>query len=101
MLILRDDQVIETFTSPGLPPTWIETIDVENEEYEFCDTDGQRFIGKITKGKNFYSLDTFELVPDGAPNIDNLTSILDRALFVERNKQVIKIHDFRASELGL
>ena len=54
MLILRDDPVIEVFASPDNPPNWIEPIDIENEEYSFCDDNGQRYAGLITQPAGWF-----------------------------------------------
>jgi hypothetical protein len=32
MIMLRDDQMIEIFRSADAPPSWVEAIDIENEE---------------------------------------------------------------------
>jgi hypothetical protein len=45
IFILRDDLVLEVFDTSDNPPNWIEPIDIENEEYSFCDDHGQRYGG--------------------------------------------------------
>lgn len=95
MLILRDDPVIETFESPEKPPTWIEAIDVENQEYQFCDDRGQRYIGKIKKGKGFFSQDTFELIPDGVPDKANLETLLNKAERIEAGDQFKTLEELK------
>src|SRR5262245_55512294 len=40
VIMLRDDPVIEVFDSPDAPPNWIEWIDIENGEYQFCKIKG-------------------------------------------------------------
>jgi hypothetical protein len=94
MLIRRDDPVIETFESPDNPPNWIETIDVENQEYQFCDDQGQRYIGKIKKG-GFFSHDTFELIPDGLPDRSNLAKMLDSAEMIEAGDRFATLDELR------
>jgi hypothetical protein len=83
MLILRDDSVIETFASPDSPPTWIEAIDVENGEYEFCDDRGQKYIGKILKGEGFRAVDDLELVPDGPADMAHALKMIEEAVDIE------------------
>jgi len=83
MLILRDDRVLETFDSPQAPPSWIEAVDVENGEYEFCSDLGQRYIGTIHRAKGMFDHDTFELIPDGVASEENLEKILNQAVSIE------------------
>jgi hypothetical protein len=45
MIMLRDDQVIEVFDSPDDPPSWIEAIDIENGEYQFCEEHANGMLG--------------------------------------------------------
>lgn len=94
MLILRDDPVIETFESPEKPPNWIETIDVKNQEYQFCDDTGQRYVGKIKK-RGFFSADTFELIPDGPPDRANLAKMLDEAEMIEAGDRFATLEELR------
>ncbi len=95
MLILRDDPVIETFDSPSNPPNWIETIDVKNCEYQFCDHLGQKYIGRIKKGKGFFSSETFELIPDGTPNVENLHVLLEKAEMIESGDRFASLDELK------
>ena len=83
MLILRDDLILETFESPDQPPTWIEWIDIENEEYEFCSDRGHRYIGKV-RGDG--GLGEWTLVPAGTPDLENAVSLVHRAVGIERSQ---------------
>jgi len=85
MLILRDDPVLELFESPLTPPNWIEAIDIENKEYSFCDDQGQIYVGVITKPSGWFQPTTFELRPDGKPDIANALALIDRARVLEPN----------------
>lgn len=95
MLILRDDMVVETFDSPEHPPDWIETIDVENQEYEFCDDRGQRYVGKIEKGKGWLSRNGYRLVPVGQPDPAFLFAFLARATCIEPGGRFSSLDDLK------
>lgn len=71
--MLRDDAVIEIFDSPDRPPDWIEGVDVENGEYEFCDDRGQRYVGVITRSSSWWRQPEFELRPEGQSNVKTLS----------------------------
>ena len=94
MIILRDDRVIETFEDPRQPPNWIETIDIKNQEYEFCDDYGQVYKGKIKKG-GFFSLDTYELVPEGTPDKENLNRLLSKAVMIEEGDRFQTLEELK------
>jgi hypothetical protein len=89
MIILRDDPVIEIFDSPEAPPSWIEWIDIENGEYQFCDDKGQRYVGAVTHPKGrferWFKEPTFALRPEGTPNLKNVLELVDKAEFLESN----------------
>jgi hypothetical protein len=85
MMILRDDQVIEVFDSPLAPPDWIEAIDIENGEYQFCDDTGQRFVGEITKPSGFFRQAEWRLRPDGEPDVQNALDLIAKAKMIEPN----------------
>ena len=85
MLILRDDPVIEIFESPDNPPDWIEAIDIENNEYQFCDDDGQQYVGVITRPSSWARLTLYELKPVGSPDLANALTLVDRAVAIEPN----------------
>ena len=65
MIMLRDDSVIEIFESPERPPNWIEGIDIENGEYQFCDHRGLRYIGVINRKFRIFRHPEFHLEPEG------------------------------------
>ncbi len=86
MLILRDDPVIEVFESPEAPPSWIEVTDVANGEYCFCNDSGQIFKGVVVRSKGWFGRTTFELRPEGTPNLSNALALVNRATSLEPNK---------------
>jgi hypothetical protein len=85
MLILRDDPVIEIFDSPDNPPGWIEAIDIANNEYQFCDDDGQRYVGVVTRPSSWFRHPLYELKPAGSPDPANALALVDRAVAIEPN----------------
>ena len=84
-MILRDDQVIEIFDSSEQPPDWIEAIDIENGEYQFCDDSGQRFVGVITRPAGILRQTEWRLRAEGKPNIKNALDLISKAKMIEPN----------------
>jgi hypothetical protein len=84
MLILRDDRVIEVFDSFEHPPVWIESIDVENGEYQFCDDKGQRFVGVVGR-HTLVTQAEWHLRPTGEPDIRNALGLVEKAVMIESN----------------
>lgn len=85
MLMLLDEPVIEVFQDPTSPPAWIESIDIENDEFSFCDTEGQRYIGVVTEPARWFRGAVFELRPTGDPDLANVLSLVDRAILIVSN----------------
>jgi hypothetical protein len=96
MLVLRDDLVIEIFESAPTLRDGIEVIDVENEEYQFCDQNGQRYVGVVTEKSGWFSSGNFELRPEGTPDINNALRLLDSAVDLEPNKKFADLESLRA-----
>jgi len=96
MVILRDDLVIEIFASPDNPPDWIEAIDIENEEYAFCDDDGQRYAGIITQPAGWFLPAAFVLQPVGAPDMANAIGLVDRAVAINPNDEFPDLASLRS-----
>jgi hypothetical protein len=63
----------------------LEAIDVENNEYEFCDDKGQRFVGEIVAPVTKFAAGSFSLKPDGIPNKSFVASFLSRARSLDRS----------------
>lgn len=85
MIMLRDDPVIEVFGSPSDPPSWIEAIDIENAEYQFCDDNGQIFVGELVKPASLSRQPRFRLRPEGPPALANALGLLEKAKALEDN----------------
>ena len=85
MMILRDDGVIEVFESPSCPPDWIEVIDVENGEYQFCDDTGQRYVGEIATRGGLFRQAEWRLRPEGPPDMRNALDLIAKAKMIEPN----------------
>ena len=95
MIMLRDDPVIEVFDTAENPPSWIEAIDIENGEYQFCDDKGQQYVGKVVHGIMKFGQPEFHLKPDGLPDIQNLYRLLDRAKDIEPNARFPNLESLR------
>jgi len=93
MMVLLDDGGLRIFDSPDHPPDWIEAIDVENGEYQFCDDKGQRYVGVITKPTRNCS--GFILQPDGTADPVNCRQLLDAAVYVEPNPKFPDLETLR------
>jgi hypothetical protein len=95
MIMLRDDAVIEIFESPDDPPDWIEGIDIENGEYQFCDERGQRYVGVITCPSTVFRQPEFQLHPEGKPELRNVLALIDRAKAIEHNDRFPSLEALR------
>jgi|GEM_PF-4996362 len=95
MIILRDDPVIEVFESPDHPPNWIESIDIENNEYRFCDDDGQQYVGVIIRPGRWFRLPRYELKPVGSPDVANAIALVDQAVVIEPNRKFADLDALR------
>ena len=100
MLILRDDPVIEVFDSPDHPPSWIEAIDIENAEYQFCDDHGQRYIGVITRPSGWIRNAKFQLRPEGRADLKKAMALVDRAEQIEPNDPFPRLESLRQYLIG-
>lgn len=100
MLMLRDDKVIEIFDSHQNPPTWIEAIDIENEEYQFCDERGQRYVGVIIRPAGLFRSGAFELRPEGKPQLKNVLNLVDAAVGIEPNARHSDLETLRRHLTG-
>ena len=95
MIILKDDRVIEIFESPENPPDWIEGIDIENHEYQFCSDSGQIYIGHIVKPSGIFSEAIWRLKPEGKPDMKNLDSLINEAEMIEPNDKFADLEELK------
>lgn len=95
MIMLRDDPVIEIFESAATPPNWIECIDIENDEYQFCEDTGQRFVGEVVCRAGLFRSEQFCLIPEGEPDVMNALRLLDRAKAIEPNEYFSDLESLR------
>jgi len=87
ILMLRgDDHVMVLFGSVDEVSRRLETIDIENDEYQFCDVSGQRYVGVVTRPIGRFSSGAFELRTVGPPEIGNAVELIDRATGLEANE---------------
>jgi hypothetical protein len=96
MLMLTDDRMIRIFVSPPTQKDRIEFIDVMNQEYQFCDQNGQRYVGVVTEKPGWFRSGDFELRPEGTPDIRNAMRLLDSAVSLESNETFPSLEALRA-----
>jgi hypothetical protein len=68
MMVLLDEPTLMLFDSPDNPPDCLESVDVINGEYRFCDDDGQRYVGVVTRTVGGSYPIEYLLRPDGEPD---------------------------------
>ena len=95
MMILRDDAVIEVFDAPSQPPNWIEGIDIENAEYQFCDDTGQRYVGEIIGPSGFLQHAKWRLRREGPRDIRNALDLIAKAKLIEPNERFPDLETLR------
>ena len=87
ILVLRqDDRFLEVFESPEAVQCHFEAIDIENEEFEFCDDHGQRYVSVITEPGGWWRSGRFELRPESAPSRRHVIEFIDRASGIESDR---------------
>jgi hypothetical protein len=79
LLVLDRDAELHLFASTDHAQHDLEAIDIENAEYEFCDTAGQRFVPQLTSPVGTFRSGAFELHPDGTPDESIPLSFVARA----------------------
>ena len=95
MLMLLDEPLLEVFDSPERPPSWIEAVDIENGEYQFCDENGQRYVGVITGPRRWFQDAKFQLRPEGVPDIKNALALVERAKAIKPNDRFPDLDSLR------
>lgn len=94
VLVLENNgNLLYLFSSVLEAESRLEAIDVENQEYEFCDDVGQRFVGEITAPVTMLRSGSFRLHPEGLPDRTIIESFLNRARSLDRVCNGIKSLD--------
>jgi hypothetical protein len=68
LLALDSDRELYLFSTIAEAEADLEAIDIESEEYDFCDESGQRFRAEITSPVTRVRSGAFQLVPEGEPD---------------------------------
>jgi hypothetical protein len=68
LLVIDRDNNLSIHASVRDAEGHLETIDVEDGEYQFCDEHGQPYIGEVLKPVGKFSSGEFRIVPQGAPD---------------------------------
>jgi len=92
--MLDDERAIHVFDSPEDAMSWVEPIDIENQEYRFCDEAGQIYEGIVDK-PNRFTLGDCTLRTVGAPNTQNAVELIDAAISIEPNDKFSNIESLR------
>jgi hypothetical protein len=61
-LVLDTDGCLNIFDSVDAAQQHLEAIDIENDEYEFCDESGQPFVGELLPSRGMFSGGGFRIV---------------------------------------
>ena len=81
------------FSSAAEAESYVEAIDIENGEYEFCDDTGQRFVGELIAPVGFFDAGSLRLRADGVPDRAVVASMLSRARSLERECDGVRTLD--------
>ena len=73
LLVLDKDACLYIFDSVDAAQGDLEAIDIENDEYEFCDESGQPYAGELVPSRG-----GFRIAPRGSPNPSLPLSFIDR-----------------------
>jgi len=85
MLVLETKgSLLHLFSTTTEAELHLETIDIENGEYEFCDDTGQRYVGEVVSPVTTFQAGSFNLRPHGAPDRALVASVLSRARSLDR-----------------
>ena len=73
LLVFDKDACLYIFDSVDAAQSDLEAIDIENDEYEFCDECGQPYAGELVRSR-----EGFRIVQRGSPNPSLPLSFIDR-----------------------
>lgn len=66
LLVLDHDGCLSVHESIGDAEAHLETIDIENGEYRFCDETGQPYVGEVVQPARTLERGTFRILAQGA-----------------------------------
>jgi hypothetical protein len=89
-MVLDRDNELYLFASPTEAVGSLETIDIENCEYEFCDACGQRFSAEVTSPVTAFRSGAFLLRPQGLPDPQLPLTFVVRARHLSKGIQGIR-----------
>jgi hypothetical protein len=95
MMVLLDEPTLMLFESPYKPPEWLEAVDVLNNEYRFCDDNGQRFVGASTHPGGWFREPEYALRAQGSPDIANALELVARAGMIMPNPWFADVDSLR------
>jgi hypothetical protein len=95
MMVLLDEPTLMLFESPDKPPEWLEAVDVLNNEYRFCDDNGQRFVGASTDPDGRFRGSEYALRALGSPDIANALELVARAGMIMPNPWFADVDSLR------
>ena|ERR1043166_5965463 len=81
LLVIDRDQCVYVFASVADAEAHLETVDVEDDEYEFCDESGQRYIGEVLKAVGKFTSGRSRIVPGDFRDPDLPLSFVTRAKY--------------------
>ena len=79
LLVLDRDDCLSVFPSVAAAEAYLETIDIEDEEYLFCDQSGQPYAGEVLKPTGTWTGGAFRLAARGLPDVALPGAFLERA----------------------
>jgi len=79
LLVVDRDNNLSIHASVRDAERHLETIDVEDGEYQFCDESGQPYMGEVLKPVGKFSSGQFRIVPHGASDSTLPLSFISRS----------------------
>ena len=90
ILMLDREMGLSLYASTAEAERDLEAIDIENNEYEFCDERGQKIAGQITEPITRFRSGRFRLVTTGEADTAVPLLMVSRARRLERKLGTIK-----------
>ena len=96
IMAIDTDAMLYLFESTNQALKYIEAIDIENDEYKFCDDSGQEYIAEIVKPVTAFRSGTFKLISTGKIDKGIPLSFATRAQEIESTcKEISCLADLR------